>query len=55
MEQRYPVIVLIVGIALILSNSVLNDGLSHLGLFLVIAVGTALLLDAIRQRRGTGR
>jgi hypothetical protein len=55
MEQRYPVIVLIVGIALILSNSVLNDGLSHLGLFLVIAVGIALLLDAIRQRRGTGR
>jgi hypothetical protein len=55
MEQRYPVIVLMIGIALILSNSVIDDGLSHLGLFLVIAVGIALLLDAIRQRRGTGR
>lgn len=55
MEHRYPVIVLMVGIAFILSNSVLDDGLSHFGLFLVIVVGIALLLDIIRQRRSAGR
>ncbi len=55
MERRYAVIVLIAGIVLFLSSSTLDDGLSRLGLFLVIAVGGALLLDVIRQRRAASR
>ena len=55
MRRRYAVIVLIVGIALFLSNYSLDGALGRLGLFLVIAVSGALLVDVIRRRRGAGR
>jgi hypothetical protein len=55
MERRYAVAVLVVGMGLFLGASTIDTGLSRLGLFLVVAVGGALLVDDIRQHRSAGR
>ena len=55
MERRYAVAVLVIGMALFLSNGALDTGIGHLGMFLVVAVGGALLWDIIRERRGASR
>jgi len=55
MERRYALVMLLIGIALFLGASTIDVGLSLLGLFLVIGVGIALLVDEIRQRRSAGR
>jgi hypothetical protein len=57
MVRQYPyiVVMLFVGILLIFSAGMPNEGISRLGFLLVVASGIALLLGIIRQRRGFGR
>jgi hypothetical protein len=51
MERRYSASVLIAALTLIISRSVLDEGLNRLGLFLALGAGLALFLDMIDQRR----
>lgn len=57
MERSYPVIgiLLFVGFLLTFSASIVNEGLSLLGLVLVMASGIVAIASASGQRRGTRR
>jgi hypothetical protein len=54
-DPSYLVVLLFVGILLLFSAGIPNEGISRLGIVLVVASGIALFLSIIHQRRSTGR
>ena len=54
-HSPYLVVLLFVGILLTFGTAMITEGLSRVGLVLIMASVLALLLDAIRRVRGTGR
>jgi hypothetical protein len=54
-HSPYLVVLLFVGILLTFSTAMITEGLSRVGLVLIMASVLALVLDTIRRVRGTGR